>query len=533
MNEPGGSTGGMRPWHFYAGALAVAAAWIIFQLGWTTAQVFGASRFILGDQGSYLYAIGRWTAGEALYRDFAWQYGPLALGYYRAFAAIGGNTPLTLVVASSVAFAGAWLMLSRLVVRVAGWRWGGALALAGLLPVMSPSGIYAKNGLHGAIEMLLLAGGAVTLASARRERARAWQLGVLAGLLHWVRFGPQAGCLASALILVAWQAWREGVRGRELWQRLAGFGGRLLAGYALVALPLVAWFYAALPARGAWEQVWPAHMTAVYAASFPNRWPQISSFAEFLVQWLPALVGIGLVLVRLGRGLGRGVAAPVANDSGAATGLMFLTLNYALGCLMLFHNDHTIEGHLWLAWPGLALIALVGSRWLRVGLGVVLLPAVFNGVANHWELVRQEPALRARALALPNGQELWFTPQEARQYGELQKALGPQPQTHRLAVMLAGGGIHHFFGTSRAGRHWWFLPGMVRPWEEETAGPALWQHDLILLVHRTHEGSTSPDAGRGSGLRLPLPPAMIRQLAPHLANPRWLPGIGVLLEVKP
>ena len=62
MNEPGPTAGGMRPWHFYAEALAVVGAWIIFQLGWTTAQVFGASRFILGDQGSYLYAVGRWAA---------------------------------------------------------------------------------------------------------------------------------------------------------------------------------------------------------------------------------------------------------------------------------------------------------------------------------------------------------------------------------------------------------------------------------------------------------------------------------------
>ncbi len=269
----------LAPGRFFGLAAGVVLAWMIFQLGWMTAHVFNATRFILYDQGSYLYAVGRWRAGEALYRDFAWQYGPLALGWYRAFAAVAGNSPLTLVVAGSVAFAVAWLMVARLVVKVAGLRWGGVLAVAGLLPVMSASGPYAINGPHGAIEMLLLASIAWTLAAETQGRPRSWQLGVLAGLLQWVRFGPHLVALAGVLIIAAWQTWPHEVGVRAFVRELGAFAGRLLAGYALTIVPLAVWFFNALPLPGAGEQLWPAYMVAHYPATYPHRWPQVVTFA--------------------------------------------------------------------------------------------------------------------------------------------------------------------------------------------------------------------------------------------------------------
>ena len=175
--------------------------WIIGSIGLLPGHLFDATRFILSDQGSYLYAIGRWQAGEALYRDFAWQYGPFALGWYRGFAAVGGNTPLTLVLASSVAFALGWGQVARLVVDLAGLKWGGGFAVVFLLPVMALAGPYAFNGPHGAIEMLLLC----TCARLVAKDAPAWQLGALTGLLQWVRFGPQVVALAVILLVTVWR----------------------------------------------------------------------------------------------------------------------------------------------------------------------------------------------------------------------------------------------------------------------------------------------------------------------------------------
>lgn len=348
--NPVRSRGRLSAAWFFGPAAGVVLAWIIFQLGWMTAHVFNATRFILYDPGSYLYAVGRWQAGEALYRDFAWQYGPLALGWYRAFAAVGGNSPLTLVVAGSVAFAVAWVLVARLVVQAAGPRWGGALAVAGLLPVMSASGPYLINGPHGAIEMLLLAMIAWTLTKNTGRRPRAWLLGVLVGLLQWVRFGPHLVALAAVLMIAAWQRWPHTLGARGLARELGAFAGRLLAGYVIVVVPLAVWFFRTLPPPGAGELLWPAYMVRHYPLTYPHRWPQIASAAEFGLTWLPALVGTGLALLLPAAGLRHNVAGTIKTSGDAGGGLIFsrsTTFSAARGCCTTTMRSSVICG-----WPG-------------------------------------------------------------------------------------------------------------------------------------------------------------------------------------
>ena len=512
---------------------AVVLGWIFFQLGELTGHVFGASRFILGDQGSYLYAIGRWQAGEALYRDFAWQYGPLALGWYRIGAAVGGNTPLTLVVVSSLTFAVAWVLVARLLVRGAGWKWGGFLAVTISLPVMSASGAFAQNGPHGAVEMLLLTGCAWSLAAEGNRRWQPWQLGVLAGLLHWVRFGPQIAALAAILLIMAWQSRSEAGNGRDWLRRMTDFAWRLGAAYGLTIAPLLIWILTTLPLPAACDQLWPSYMIACYAATFPNRWPQITSVQEVLVIWLPAAIGVGLMLHRLVTGGKRAGSPDPAPRSGAVAGLLFLPLHYLICFVVIFRSDNPIFGHLWLAWPGLALAAGVRSRIGRAVCMVLVLPAVGGNLAGNWDLIKEERAYRLYPLALPNGQQLWFYDAEARHFAKLQQALAPTPRPRRLALMLTGGGIHHFFGTQRVGREWWFLPEFIRPWEEAAEAKALLQHDLILVADRyraDHWEGTSPAA---VNVWLPLPRAVTEALQGHLRNARNFEGIGVLVEVQP
>jgi hypothetical protein len=119
--------------------------------------------------------VGRWQACETLYRDFTWQYGLPALGWYRAVAAAGGNTPLSLVLAGAAACALAWILVACLIFRMTGRNCGGGLALVGPLPLMSSVGLNALNGPHGTIEMLLLAIIAWTLSRSSSDRtSTAW-----------------------------------------------------------------------------------------------------------------------------------------------------------------------------------------------------------------------------------------------------------------------------------------------------------------------------------------------------------------------
>ncbi len=538
----------MSPARFFGLATGVVLAWIIFQVGGLTAHVFNATRFILYDQGSYLYGVARWQAGEALYRDFSWQYGPLALGWYRAFAALGGNTPLTLVLASSSAFAVAWLLTARLVFRVAGRGWGGGLAVVALLPIMSMSGVNAINGPHGAIEMLVLALIASTLAlrssssSAPLVLRHAWLLGIFAGLLQWVRFGPHIIAIAAILVVTAWQRWPATAVAdwTEFIRELRRFATRLLSGYVLCVLPLVAWYFTALPAAGAWEQLWPTHMVAHYAATYPNRWPQISSFSDAAVLGLPPLLAVGLALTLLvarfrSRHRPAHPETPLplrpATDS-AMAGVIFFPLYYALGCVGLFRNDYSLLGHLWLVWPGVALAAVLARRWQRALVAVAIAPALWVTLAGAVNAQKEERAWNAQALTLPNGQSLWFRAGEATRFNQLKNALDAAPPTRRLAVFLGGGGVHHFFNTQRVGRHWWYLPEFVRPWEADVVLKNILQHDLILVTDLGQTAQTPARPGVVS-LWLPLPTRMSEQLLPHLKNPRHIEAVGDLLSVQP
>ncbi len=62
------------------------AIWLIAQFALFPGHTLNATRFIYYDQGSFLYVIDCLERGEVLYRDVAWQYGPLAMAWFAAFA---------------------------------------------------------------------------------------------------------------------------------------------------------------------------------------------------------------------------------------------------------------------------------------------------------------------------------------------------------------------------------------------------------------------------------------------------------------
>lgn len=511
----------VNPSRFYLWSAVLVVAWVLWQVTALPAHVFNATRFILYDPGSYLYAVDCWLAGDRLYHDFAWQYGPLALGWFAGFAALLGNTPLALVLASSLAFAGAWVLVSRLVLRVAGAWWGWTLVALGLLPLMGFSGPYAFNGPHGAIEMLLFAACATVLASG--GKARPWQLGILAGLLQWVRFGPHAAALVIILVIETWRLWPDR-------RAMVGFGVRLAAAYLLTAAPLAVWFFRALPPAGAKELLWPSHMVGHYAATFAERWPEIT-VGSFFTMWLPVVVGIALAVSALIRFRRAPAGGEGAAHSGAVAGLLFFPLYYVFGCAVLFRNDYAVSGMVWLAWPGLALLTWRTPPAWRIALLLALAPGFWAQLDGAVAAFRDERRWQSQPLALPNGQQLWFGPNETRNFAQLQAALAPLPPPRRLAIFIGSGGIHHFFQTQRVGRHWWYLPDFVRPWEAADAEKAILGHDMIFVPDLNQAAPQNAQPGVVA-LWLPLPPDMQARLLPHLKNPRRVGTLGTVVDIQ-
>lgn len=522
--SPGGDA-----WRFYGLAALLGAALAFWVASALPGHVFNATRFILYDPGSYLYAIGRAEAGEAVYRDFAWQYGPLALGWYRAFAAIGGNTPAMLVAAASTAFVAGWVLIARLCVRASGAGFGGGFALFVLGPAMVSAGPFVINGPHGALELMLLAVIATCLGADVCGRFRAGWLGLAAGLLQWVRFGPHATALAVVLAVAAWQL-RAG-RTRRAWaQAVLRFGMELAGGYACALLPLAVWYGVALPTAGAVEQLWPVHMVAHYAATYPDRWPVFDSLQAWGTTWLPLLLGLGFAGATLARGNGSASSAPADRET-AAAGLLFFPLYYLLGCALLFRNAYAFNGHLWATWPALALApAVFRTRWSRALVALAILPALLALWHGAYTLWKTEQAWHAQPYALPNGQSLWFHGEESRNFSVLGRELAGTPEVPTIAVFIAGGGIHHFYRAPAVGRQWWFLPEFVRPWERDATQRALLLHQRLFVADLGQAPAAAPGI---VALWLPLPESMNAAFLPHLANPRPVGTLGVMLDIRP
>ncbi len=497
--------------------------WLTFHIVYLPGQTFDVTRFVLYDQGSFLYAIGRMEAGEKLYSEFAWQYGPLVLGWYRLFAAVGSNTPLTLVIASGVASGAAWILLVHFAAKRVGvvWAWLGGVFL--LLPALTvPCLLSINHGPHGAVEALLLTVVA-WLVGETQNAVRALVLGLLLGCLQLLRFGPHA--IAGIVVLLLWL-----MRDRDSLKGAVRSVGLIISGYGAVVIPYGIWLMLRLPLVAVKEQLWPRYMTAVYSATFSNRWPAIGGFGEWSLYWLPLGVAVAAICFIFAKSFREKKAIEPA-----VARLLFLPLYFLIGCTMLFRTDYAVLAHLWMVWPAIILVPCFGSRSLRAIVFTGLLPAVILNVMGWRGAWQLEKKWRAEPLLLPNGQQLWFHGSEATRFGALSKTLQDYPHTlspgekRSLAVLLGGGGVSHFFATSRFGRHWWYLPGFVRPWEEEIVMQDFLHHDLFLLVEM--DSQTNAEEGVLK-FWLPFDEKHSLNLLPRIRPIQRIPGIGYIFEIS-
>lgn len=508
------------------------AMWLAAQFALFPGHTLNATRFIYYDQGSFLYVIDCLERGEVLYRDIAWQYGPLAIAWFAAFAKVLGNSPVTLVLASGAAVIFGWAVIVELASRVIGFAraWLGGVGV--LLPVMTHLLLRGfNNGPHSAVEAVMLATIALLLARPERDGRGALGLGLLLGLLQLVRFGPHlvAGLVAGVL----WVASMSGRSWRERAMQLAMIGGA----YAIVLASYALWLAPRLPAAAVMDQLWPSFMTEHYRQTFKSRLPGVEGGADALVRWAPMLVASGVALAIFLRLVKRGV-----QDASKATSaaLLLFPLYFLVAWAVLFRSGYHVAGHLWLTGAALPLAwAGLSRRWRMLAVAAALAMAVGNG--RDWAgYLRNELASEGALGVMPNGQRLWLVGPEQRMFGALEQTLaglpGPQREHRRprVAVMAAGGGVYYFFALQRPeGRHWWFLPAFVRPWEEARAAESLRRCDAFLPFWSGNSGifKLAPPA-EGVALWFPVSGAHVGDLPDRLHFERWILGVGAVFSVQ-
>jgi hypothetical protein len=512
-----------------AALLATPLLWFAWWILALPAHVFNGPRLILYDQGSMLFAVERVLQGESLYSQLAWQYGPCALMWYEAWAGLLGNTPMTLAVASGAATGLAWIGWVALAAKATG-RWaawlGGTLLF---LPAMTPScWLGINDGPHSAVVALVLSmvAWATYGACARNEKRWLLLLGASLGLMQLVKFGPHAVAGVAAALLVVVCRWRE--RGEKIFPATRRTLLWMLAGFALVEIPLVATLALQLPWPLAQEQLWPRHILAAYSAMFHERLPRFGSWREALGLPLLAIVALALTGWCLSR---KRKATSETGSIATSYALAFSGLYFLLAFPILMRSDYAVLAGLWLPLPALAL-AGSGALWLRRTTGLLMLPAAFLNVTSLHMTWVHERDWKALPLALPNGQLLWFREKEAAQFGTLrthiEKAFAAKPSgaARRMVVFGAGGGVRFFFNTSRIGRHWWYLAEFVRPWEQQKVLEDLQRHELLLAVVELPNASSAVVS-----IWTPLRPDLATVFLSRLRNARIIPGIGYLLDI--
>jgi hypothetical protein len=522
-----------RRWVQAAVMVATLSAWLLYQLVWLPGRALDAAHLILHDQGTFLYAVQRLAAGERLYADLAWQYGPWSVGWYVAAATIGGNSAVTLLVAEAVGIGLAWSVMVSLAARRVGFWPAWIVGTVALLPAMTgPCLLSMYTGPHAAVEAMFLALIALWIATRPPDLRHGLGLGVLLGGLRLVRFGPDAVAGLTALVLwgvVAWGGQAFWPAARQWLRTAVG----VAIGYGVVGLAFAGWLYLRVSPAAWRDQLWPSYVLHNYQQSFASRWPDFGVVRDWGEKWLPILVAGILVLITVIVLGAREHRRPGAVAWPVLAGISFFPVNFFVGAFVLFHSPAWLHANAWMIWPAAALPAFWPwrGRWLAMAGLVPAMVLYGSGWMEAWKIERDR---KAEAMLLPNGQQLWFHGSEARDFDAVARFIAGHPrpllpgQRRKVLVFLAGSGVHFYFNLDRVGRHAWYMRDFVRPWEEDQVARDLGAHELFLPFWAAE---AKPDGT--VGFWVPLPGDKANRFLGRLTQMQRLAGAGLGFEISP
>jgi hypothetical protein len=426
------------------------------------------ARLLFGEEGVAMLAAHGLRQGEWLYRDLAYQYGPLPAFGYAAAARIGGNGPATYIACIAVLGSMGVGVLSLSVARATDTSTARFVTILGLLPLMIVPGAVMGgyvNSPYVVMERILLA----VLACCwrrpdERSTARAALTGTLLGTWQLVRFGGAVAAggallIVDAIVLACYHAdaatWRRWIRG--LIVTVACFAG-VEAAWIGIALAL-------LPGPIARDALWPAYILQAYTWVTPGmRWPHWAGWPAFFAQYLLPLsagcLGItGLV------GLARRTLRDRSSDVlGRAAGLFVPLVFFMFGMAFLFRSDAHYRQFAWALVPAAAVaIAPMTLRW-RTIVAAIWLPAAVPLMTPwiHRAIGDTPPRIWK---SLPNGQKIIVEPGEV---ARVEFLAGVAGLAHGRPVLFMpnGSGWHAVYDVPHATRHTSFYsPYVVRPYE--------------------------------------------------------------------
>ncbi len=468
--------------------VAVGLVLVALALGGATAlrrpdRVFHGG-FLYADHGTNLLVADRLNDGAILYRDVAYQYGPIPAYAYALVARVFGNTvwvnALWFLVLSAVCIALAYYWLLRHTSVVV----AGIVAGAALIPmVLTPGGgigTYADSAYIPVERLCFLCLLLAWIPPRDRTVRRAVALGLVLGAWQGIKFGGAVFGFAAILLVDALdlvvssapgRAWRGAIKSIAITGASAAAVECVYVVAALLFLPLPI----------ARDTIWPAYVIEAYAfvtdAGFARVPSLVMGRAFVILQlaqvacMLAAIVGLMLVVAR-----SRSAGNLKAGVCGAFLGLTF----FALAAPFYFGHQNLYYQWAWAA--ALSSVVLLDRlpRYALAAFALMLLPAMAQMVRAD---LYDAPPPVVRPVQVDANDTLYLSDPEI-ETTEAIRALHAElrPPRDAIVFMRVGAGAHTLLGIPIEMRGYYYLRGFVRPYDERELEARLDTIGAIVVI---------------------------------------------------
>jgi len=421
--------------------------------------------WIVFERGNQLYRAARMLDGELLYRDIAFQYGPLAAYLHTAWSSVFG-----VAIQSTLAWHLCWSLVAialsyRLTRRLAPPVQAAGFTLLLWVPLLlQPGGlIRIINAEHHTLERIFpLIIALLWKPPATRTAWRSVGIGLAMGAWQWTKFGGAVFAGASLFLVdLAWVCSHN---------RAAASWKRWLSSLSVIAVTvlfceglLAAWCLTWATGQETRDILWPGYMVKAYEVVVSPYWPGWHGPVYLLqYQLLPVLCLLLGVTGWLRCGSDQRVDHEVA---WVAAGFYLLGIGTYIG----------VEANFYLYAFALAPLAVSGLVTLpgparRVATAMLLIPfaLMMRSALTPWSAPPGDTA-PDQAFVLPNGESLFLTQANLKRMQLLESVASKAHEGPEARVVLAwlgtewaGGGFIHFYEPHYPLESFFASPGMVR-----------------------------------------------------------------------
>ena len=447
------------------------------------------------DGGYVLNTADQLLHGKQLFSEVFYQYGPAAIELYVLWSKMFGNT-ISSYQAMILLIALVNCVLLFKVLEAAGLSIATTIvAFLALIPYL----VGVDLAFHYPFEKtLILTVMLLWKPLEQRSFQRSLALGMIVGLMQWVRFGAAVGVLAGVFILdlILEKAVTRSLIASMLW---------CLAGFFVVEGALAARLFLTLPKDVALDVLWPQFMAGSYDVYFADgtRFPKLTTLNYF--------IGFQLSIVTCAVLATGAVVLVVRNRISKTRSVLLIPfLAFVVFCLIYYKQAwHYYVGSWLLVLPAAAMIDRLSVSRKAIA-AVFLLPALF--LALKADLLRS-PSSGQQATILPDGEKLWLPQEVINRNQTLVNRLAELPDgpsrsgvvfLSRTPILVASH-LYFFYRIPQPGRHSMIFPGWLRLRDFQFLTVELDRSKAVVLFQEPDQGPPPKDACQWESHPFPRP----------------------------